>query len=151
MISVEDAVQSGASERMLAQAVLSEFFQDKQVAYPINPFQMLTDLGVPFVFRAFPNKKCEGMYIPAQGEDDIAIVGINIKRPITRQRYTAAHELCHHIKDSRDSYICSLSSRAPIERYAETFAAELLMPYNEMKRQIEKRASSGYVTLDQVL
>ncbi len=151
MISVEEAVQCGASERILAQAFLSEYFHDKQVVYPINPYQMLTELGVPFVFRTFLNTKCEGMYLPAQGEDDIAIVGINAKRPITRQRYTAAHELCHHLKDSHNSYICNLSSRAPIERYAETFAAELLMPYKEMRRQIERHTSSEYLTMDQVL
>lgn len=56
MISVEEAVQSGASERMLAQAFLTEYFCEKQVAYPINPFQMLTDLGVPFVFAHFQIK-----------------------------------------------------------------------------------------------
>lgn len=151
MISVEEAVQSGASERMLAQAFLTEYFCEKQVAYPINPFQMLTDLGVPFVFRAFPNKNYDGMYLPAQGEDDVAIVGINLKRPITRQRYTAAHELCHHIKDSRSTYMCNPGSRMPIERYAENFAAELLMPYTEMQQQIMKRAPTGYLTFDQVL
>ncbi len=151
MISVEEAVQGGAPARTLAQAFLTEYFHEKQVTYPINPFQMMVDMGVPFVFRAFSNKKCEGMYLPAQGENDIAIVGINIKRPITRQRYTAAHELCHHIKDSRSTYICSLGSNAYIERYAERFAAELLMPYREMKRQILERAPIGYLTFDQVL
>lgn len=150
MISVEEAVQSGASERILAQAFLTEYFYEKQVTYPINPFQMLTDLGVPFVFRTFP-KNYEGIYLPAQGEDDVAIVGINLKRPITRQRYTAAHELCHHIKDSRSTYICNPGSKMPIERYAENFAAELLMPYTEMQRQIMKYAPTGYLTLDQVL
>ena len=151
MISVEEAVRSGASARILAQAFLTEYFHERQVTYPINPFQMLTDLGVPFVFRAFSNKSCEGMYLPAQGKDDVAIVGINIKRPITRQRYTTAHELCHHIKDSRSTYICNLGSNIPIERYAESFAAELLMPYTEMKQQILKRAPTGYLTFDQVL
>ena len=151
MISVEEAVQRGASARILAQAFLTEYFHERQVTYPINPFQMLTDLGVPFVFRAFSNKSCEGMYLPAQGKDDVAIVGINIKRPITRQRYTTAHELCHHIKDSCSTYICNLGSNIPIERYAESFAAELLMPYTEMKQQILKRAPTGYLTFDQVL
>lgn len=151
MMSVKEAVQNGATPRTLAQAFLSEYFHEKQVTYPINPFQMLTDLGVPFVFRAFSNKNCEGMYLPAQGKDDVAIVGINIKRPITRQRYTAAHELCHHIKDSRSTYICNPGSNIPIERYAENFAAELLMPYMEMKRQIMKCAPTGYLTFDQVL
>ena len=53
MMSVFNAVKNGVKERVLAQAVLSEYFKEKQVAYPINPFQMLTDYGIPFVFEPF--------------------------------------------------------------------------------------------------
>lgn len=151
MISVKDALQTNQRPLILAQAVLSEYFCGKQVTYPINPFQMLTDFGVPFVFRTFSDKKLEGMYLPAQDDDDVPVVGINIKRPITRQRFTAAHELCHHIKDSRSSQVCDLGSTSPVEKYADAFAAELLMPRSEMKRQIQNHASQGYLSLDDVL
>lgn len=151
MISVQEAIKNGASARLLAQAVLTEYFSDKQAAYPINPFQILTDLGVPFVFRAFSDKKLEGMYLPAQDENDIPVVGINLKRPIARQRFTAAHELCHHIKDRKSSQMCDIGSSNPIEKYAESFAAELLMPINEMKRQIQLHAGQGFLSLDDVL
>lgn len=151
MLSVKEAIQNNATARTLAQAVLAEYFQDRPLAYPINPFQMLTDMNVPFVFRTFSDKKLEGVYLPAQNSGDIAIIGINIKRPITRQRFTAAHELCHHIKDSRSSQICTSRSDSLIERYAESFAAELLMPYSEMKRQIQHYAPQGYLSSDDVL
>ena len=151
MLSITEAVQTNAGPRALAQAVLSEYFSGKQVSYPINPFQILTDYGVPFVFRAFSDKQLEAVYLPAQGPSDIPIVGINIKRPIGRQRYTAAHELCHHIKDSQGSQVCALGSKNPVEKYAESFAAELLMPFQEMKRQIRLRQPVGNIGLEDVL
>ena len=59
---------------------------------------MLKDEGVEFKICNF--NKLEGVYIPAQSQEDISIVGISAKRPITRQRFTAAHELCHHFRDA---------------------------------------------------
>lgn len=150
MTNIENILQRNGRPRDLAQAVLEDYFAEKQVTYPINPFQMLTDSDVPFVFRTF-SKNCEGMYIPAKSEDDIAIVGINIKRPITRQRYTAAHELCHHIKDSNNNQICNTNSNSKIEKYADSFASELLMPHSEMKKQIMKYAPNKYLKFDEVM
>lgn len=151
MVSVEQAVQQGASPRLLAQAFLSEYFSSRALVYPINPFQMLTDLEIPFVFRAFEDKKLEGMYLPAQGPDDIPVVAINLKRPIARQRFSAAHELCHHIKDRSSSQLCALGDAAPVEKYAESFAAELLMPFSAMKEQIQLRLKNGFVSFNDVL
>jgi len=151
MKSINDAVQSGSNARVLAQALLSEYFKEKPATYPINPFQMLTDYGIPFVFRGFHDKDIEGIYLPIQDAVDVSVVGINANRIITRQRYTAAHELCHHIKDSKNRFICSSSSKNRIEKYAETFAAELLMPYSEMKRQISLHEQNGFVTFNSVL
>ena len=87
------------------------------------------------------------MHLPAQGENDIAIVGINIKRLVTKRRYTATHEL----KGSGSTYICNLNNDTKIERYTENFAAELLIPYSEMKRQMEKYRPTDYLILNQVL
>lgn len=80
----------------MATAYLTAYFGNSEIEYPISPFKMLKDEGVDFFIRNF--NKLEGVYIPAQSKDDIAIVGINAKRPITRQRFTAAHELCHHLE-----------------------------------------------------
>lgn len=59
-MSVEEAVQSNATVCILAQAFLSEYFCDKQVTYPINSSQMLSNLGVPFVFVRFPINAVKG-------------------------------------------------------------------------------------------
>lgn len=64
---------------------------------PINPFAIMRNCGV--IYQFMNAKKLEGIYIVPEDEHDIPLVGINCNRPITRQRFTAAHELCHHLKD----------------------------------------------------
>ena len=73
----------------MAQSYLQSYFSNKIMEYPINPFKMLKEKNILFSLTTFKN--LEGVYIPTEKEDDIAIVGININRPITRQRFTAAH------------------------------------------------------------
>ena len=65
-------------------------------------------------------------------------MGINLKRPITRQWFTAAHELCHHLKDVHGGFVCAINAKSEIEKYAEQFASELLMPTTELKKQVQK-------------
>lgn len=90
MISFKSNVKNYRDAESMAVAYLTAYFGNSEIEYPISPFKMLKDEGVDFVIRNF--NRLEGVYIPAQSEDDIAIVGISAKRPITRQRFTAAHE-----------------------------------------------------------
>jgi len=122
----------------MAAAYLAECFGNKEIEYPINPFQMLKDEGILFSLRDF--RKLEGVYISQSADDDIPIVGINWNRPITRQRFTAAHELCHHFRDAEKQISCPISGKkTAIERFADQFAAALLMPINELRHQVNKR------------
>ena len=75
----------------LANVLLKEYIYGKEISFPINPFQMLAGMGVTFTYRPF--KKYEGIYIPAANEEDFSNIGINLNRPIARQRFTATHEL----------------------------------------------------------
>ena len=105
----------------LAAFYLSVYFGNQKIEYPINPFQMLKDEGILFSLMSF--KKLEGVYIPATGDDDLPTVGINVNRPITRQRFTAAHELCHHFRDADEQISCPIVGKNSIEKYADAFAA----------------------------
>ena len=120
------------SPEELATMFLKDYFNNKEISYPINPFEMLKENGVNFFFRPF--KKYEGIYLQ-EADNGSAIVGININRPITRQRYTAAHELCHHIKDAGKNISCLIAGKSEIEKFAEAFAAGLLMPLEELKKK----------------
>ncbi|MBP5254067.1 MAG: ImmA/IrrE family metallo-endopeptidase [Lachnospiraceae bacterium] len=134
----------------MAKAYLVKYFGNQKIEYPINPFQMLKDEGILFSLRDF--RKLEGVYIPATSEDDVPIVGINANRPITRQRFTAAHELCHHFRDADKQISCPIGAETAAERFADDFAAALLMPVSELKAQVNKRRnSSRNISFDDVL
>ena len=141
--------RQGATPEQLAGAFLREYYKDATPAIPVNPFQILRDMGVAFSFRNFVSY--EGVYISLEYFGDLPVVGINAGRPITRQRYTAAHELCHHLKDAKQGYICAPGSFDFVERYAESFAAALLMPADLLSEQVAMRAANGKVTLDDAL
>lgn len=133
----------------LAAAYLNAYFPDGIISYPINPFQMLKDAGILFALKPF--SKQEGVYIPPNAADDIAIVGINIGHPIARQRFTAAHELCHHFRDSDRQIACPFGQKTAIENFADKFAAAVLMPIHELRKQVNQRKQKGYVDFDAVL
>lgn len=136
-------------ERMAAD-YLSTYFGNQKIEYPINPFKMLRDEGVFFALSDF--KKLEGIYIPSSTDGKGPVVGINANRPITRQRFTAAHELCHHFHDADRENTCPIGSRNATEKFAESFAAAVLMPLTELRVQVNKRKNSrGNVSFDDVL
>ena len=136
-------------EKMAADYLVN-YYGNQKIDFPINPFQMLKDEGVLFSFMDF--KKLEGVYIPAGSEDDVPVVGINSNRLITRQRYSAAHELCHHFRDADKEISCPIGSRNAIEKFAEGFAAALLMPISELRAQVNKRRNStNNISFDDVL
>ena len=146
----EEAQQYADPER-LAVVYLSSYYANQKIEYPINPFQMLKDEGILFSMSNF--KRLEGVYIPASSEGDIPVVGINVNRPITRQRFTAAHELCHHFRDADKEITCPMfGKKTPIEIFADKFAAALLMPIRELRAQVNKRKNTrGEISFDDAL
>ena len=144
-----EAKQYTDSEKMAA-AYLVKYYGNQKIEYPINPFQMLKDEGVLFSLMDF--KKLEGVYIPASSDDDIPVIGINANRPITRQRFSAVHELCHHFRDADKQISCPIGSKNQMERFADGFAAAVLMPINELRAQVNKRKNNiGNISFDDVL
>lgn len=147
--------RDGMSARKLSETFLQTYYSNTEITYPINPFQILKDMDIAVSFRPFDNY--EGVYIPAENEDDIPVVGVNVGRPITRQRFTAAHELCHHLKDvniantNSVGITCAFASQTETERYAESFAAGLLMPREEMQHQISLYAVGSYISFEDVV
>ena len=73
------AKEYGNADR-LAEDFLKEYFKEEPIKYPINPFQILKDMGVMFLLQRY--RKLEGVYLPATGDDDYPMVGINADRPI---------------------------------------------------------------------
>jgi len=136
------------SPRALAEKVLVDKFGRDMPLIPIDPFKLMREYGIVYQFVEFEG--LEGIYLVPEDDDDIPVVGINYKRNITRQRFTAAHELCHHLKD-RKNEACPIGSQKEIERYAESFAAELLMPEKLFYSIAEEYMENGKVSLDGAL
>lgn len=144
----KDIYCEGMSPQSLANAVLFDAYGEETPSIPIDPFKMMRNHNIVYQFMDF--KELEGIYLVPEDDNDIAVVGINKKRPITRQRFTAAHELCHHLKD-RVNETCLIGAKDERERFAEQFAAELLMPATLFQEVAGKYAKNGKVTFDDAL
>lgn len=118
-------LKSLPSPRTFADYILGKYFDKSPPKFPIDIFKMLRDFGVFYEFRELD--QLEGAYSPDSSDYPAAVV-INKKRPFQRQRFTAAHELCHHLKDYSSQVMCPFGRTNPIEQYADAFAAEILMP-----------------------
>jgi Zn-dependent peptidase ImmA (M78 family) len=131
--------------RELANAVFEESLgQTRKI--PVDVFQIIRMFDAFYLFQDY--SELEGAYV-SDYDGGLAVIGINKNSIYERQRFTAAHELCHHLRD----YDCSdpqVTSKEGIngesidrtdnkkEWYANTFAAELLMPY-KLFRNYAKR------------
>lgn len=134
---------NSSSPRKLANSILSKYYDDSPPKFPIDIFKVLTDFGVFYEFRELD--KLEGAYSPDSSEYPAAVV-INKKRPFQRQRFTAAHELCHHLKDYNSEIMCPFEKSDPIERFADAFAAEFLMPETTFIDEAKKVSNNkGFV------
>lgn len=93
--------QDGMTPRMLAQTVLEDIYGKDSPLIPIDPFKLMRMYGIVYQFMEF--KDLEGIYLMPEDEKDVAIVGINKKRPITRQLFSAAHaELYDYVLGTQD-------------------------------------------------
>ena len=64
-------------------------------------------------------------------------VGINKNRPFTRKRFTLAHELGHFLLHGGERFEDTGDRQSVVERQADAFAAELLMPSPMVKQTFE--------------
>lgn len=145
----ENLFEFGMSPQALAEKVLEDRFGKEIPSIPIDPFKLMREYGIVYQFMEFED--LEGIYLVSEDDNDIPLVGINYKRKITRQRFTAAHELCHHLKDRRNEVCPKGGTGDKIERFAEQFAAELLMPKKIFLSVVHEYTENGKVSLDDAL
>lgn len=137
---------------LAAENVLKEIKDKKgKITFPINPFELLNEKNVVITYSDFD--KLEGLLL---FDKEKSVVSININRQITRQRFTAAHELGHilmHTKLSGNNFLCPISGKKnDIEKEADSFASNLLMPTFELVKQVELyQDANGKVGLDECL
>jgi hypothetical protein len=80
-------------------------------------------------------------------EDTRLIIKLNARSPATRQRFTLAHELAHlMMAPEKTAYARRSFAQTDLESICDMVAAELLMPYNEIRGR-----ASGNASLDSLL
>lgn len=100
----------------------------------VDPFGAMVAAGVLVLHR--PLDGLAGMYLPGDPASDTRPgVLINVVHPISKRRYTAAHELAHHrrdrqvVLDAETEWIArGARPTSDRERIAVAFAAWFLMP-----------------------
>lgn len=125
-------------------------------AKPIDIFSIIESDNVVLNFQPLGN--LAGAYIPPQGEGIPPGILINEKLPLTKQRYSAAHEYCHYLRNDgmstdtqEEMFNLSSYKRSDSERIAETFAAVFLMPRTLVSAVMDKLDMRvGDVTAEQV-
>lgn len=135
-----------------AKARATEIVERFGVKTPPVPVERIAkQLGVIVQYAPF-DEELSGMAFLKEG---VAIIGINSNHHPNRQRYTLAHELAHiylhrphleagvHVDQSsvnslrRD--LVSAEGTDPLEREANAFAAELLMPAKLLAGALDDR------------
>lgn len=113
--------------------------------FPVDPVQIARRLGID-VRQAPLSPSVSGALVKRLGEDPAILLNAN-DHP-NRQRFTCAHELGHFVtrEDEPDVYeyvdlrdtVFSSAGTGPDEVFANAFAANLLMPQDEVARLEEQ-------------
>ena len=138
--------------RLLANSILKSIEKSKgKIEFPIDTFKILEEYNIIITFSEFDN--LEGILFFEK--DGKSLVSININRPIQRQRFTAAHELGHVVLHSgmdKNNFMCPIRNKNHIEKEADEFASNLLMPSFELNKMVNKYGGvNGKVGLEECI
>ena len=102
---------------------------------PIDVFKIIHEKEIELIFRPLEGR-VDGFYIPPTGKRKAGVL-LNSRRPLSRKRYTAAHELCHFLRkdtagirvETMSEDLCAVrQGNSDDETLADFFAAHFLMP-----------------------
>jgi Zn-dependent peptidase ImmA (M78 family) len=120
-----------------AERVLADYWDG---TIPVDPARIAQSMGLR-VIDAYMDADVDGA-IRGDGKGKPATIYLNAHNAATRKRFTCAHEIAHYVKhaeegefefiDYRD--ILASTGQIPDERYANAFAAALLMPEKHIRR-----------------
>ncbi len=131
-----------AVRKKFIRTVVEKLLSDHHIRSPsVNVEQIVRDLGIQ-VQKDSVVDSLSG-YLVRKTDTGKALIGVNSDHPPARQRFTIAHELAHyllhegevvHYDGDRRGFAVNLrsegssESKKDLEREANLFAAELLMP-----------------------
>lgn len=101
-------------------------------------FELLEHLGLKVVRWPMGENGPDGFYLR---KGDLALVAVNTAKRYGRQRFTACHELGHHLFDAHSRVDTDILADGTVpERRANAFAAYLLMPREGVERWLNRNA-----------
>ncbi len=116
---------------------------------PIDVFSMLNNSGDMTVVFYPMSERISGMSIR---DEEIKLIAINSTSTYGRQRFTAAHEICHlFLHENFKSIVCGKDidqNKDPQEKEADMFASYFLAPYESLKDFISTRLKKEKNRLD---
>jgi len=123
-----------------AEAIRLRKYFGEDAYSPIDVFSMLNSTpDLTIVFYAM-SKRISGMSFR---DEKIKLIAINSTLTYGRQRFTAAHEICHlFLHDNFKSIICGKDldfNKDPLEKEANMFASYFLAPYESLKDFISEK------------
>ncbi len=108
---------------------------------PVNGLTAWLEAAGIFVFERDlgPDVRVDGMSIM---DDGVFVILVNSSSPTDRKRWTLAHELGHLVLHTLD-----VPPEAEVEREADAFAAEFLMPADEIGPELRRLRTSQLLDL----
>lgn len=124
----------------------NQIISQHQQAWPVQMVPLARDLGIPVYRRSDWPDNISGRIFRSQelGGDSGFAIEVNEKHHPNRRRYTIAHEIAHFVlhndligDELYDDGLYRSGLSSAVERQADRFAADLLMPphliYNAMR------------------
>lgn len=116
-------------------------------AAPVPVEELAGIVGAEIRFEPYPDGELAGMCL--RKSDGTGIIGVNATHPITRRRFTIAHELGHFLLHADGVHVderiplnpiglrygSTSQSADPKEIEANAFAADLLMPLSLLRKE----------------
>jgi len=105
----------------------------------INLVSLLESKGIIVVPCNFTSFDIDGRSMFTDNNDILLFINSNM--PMDRQRYTLAHELFHIIAH----LFCSVDDSRDIEKEANLFAGEFLIPENDLSKHVTERIDLNFL------
>ncbi len=99
-------------------------------------FSLISDQGLHIIRQNLDSEGLDAVFLFDEEKGAFCIIN-TINRTLGRQKFSAAHEYCHYLKDRREGYHIDRSifediRGKPNERVANMFASAFLMPKEEV-------------------
>ena len=112
---------------------------------PQGPIKNIFSVAIEkeYIIIEFPNSKdVSGFFVEKKDRENCyRCIYINSNEPIGRKNFTLSHELFHSVFKKSDTLLCKYSDRRknPIEKEAEMFASNLLIPRDHLYEHLKKK------------